>query len=55
VELNVQAATVYWHFKSKEELLDEMATTVLMEGAENLIPRRESSDWGVWAALSAKA
>jgi TetR/AcrR family tetracycline transcriptional repressor len=52
VELNVQAATVYWHFKSKEELLDEMATTVLMEGAENLIPRRESSDWGVWAAAS---
>src|SRR5271163_46258 len=50
VELNVQAATIYWHFKSKEELLDEMATTVLAEGANNLIPKRNSSDWKVWAS-----
>jgi TetR/AcrR family transcriptional regulator, tetracycline repressor protein len=50
VELNVQAATIYWHFKSKEELLDEMATTVLAEGAPNLLPRRPSSDWKVWAS-----
>jgi TetR/AcrR family tetracycline transcriptional repressor len=50
VELNVQAATIYWHFKSKEELLDEMATTVLSEGAGNLLPRRNSSNWRVWAS-----
>jgi TetR/AcrR family transcriptional regulator, tetracycline repressor protein len=50
VELKVQAATIYWHFKSKEELLDEMATTVLSEGSANLLPRRNSSDWGVWAS-----
>jgi TetR/AcrR family tetracycline transcriptional repressor len=50
VELDVQAATIYWHFKSKEELLDEMATTVLTEGAGNLLPRRSSSDWSIWAA-----
>jgi TetR/AcrR family tetracycline transcriptional repressor len=50
VELNVQAATIYWHFKSKEELLDEMATTVLAEGAGNLIPVRKSTDWRVWAS-----
>jgi TetR/AcrR family transcriptional regulator, tetracycline repressor protein len=50
VELNVQAATIYWHFKSKEELLDEMATTVLAEGAPNLIPARISADWRVWAS-----
>ena len=49
VELNVQAATIYWHFKSKEELLDEMATMVLAEGAANLIPVRKTSDWRVWA------
>jgi TetR/AcrR family tetracycline transcriptional repressor len=49
-ELNVQAATIYWHFKSKEELLDEMATTVLTEGAANLLPRRNSANWRVWAA-----
>jgi TetR/AcrR family tetracycline transcriptional repressor len=50
VELGVQAATIYWHFKSKEALLDEMATTVLTEGAGNLVPRRKSADWRVWAA-----
>jgi TetR/AcrR family tetracycline transcriptional repressor len=49
-ELDVQAATLYWHFKSKEELLDEMATTVFIEGEGNLLPRRRSSDWRVWAA-----
>lgn len=32
-ELKVQAATLYWHFKSKEELIDELAITVLAEGA----------------------
>jgi len=50
IELNVQAATIYWHFKSKEDLIDEMATTVLTEGAGNLLPRRNSSDWRVWAS-----
>jgi len=49
-ELKVQAATIYWHFKSKEELIDEMATTVLAEGARQLLPARDSSDWNVWAA-----
>jgi TetR/AcrR family tetracycline transcriptional repressor len=49
VELDVQAATIYWHFKSKEELLDEMATTVLTEGAGHMLPRRQSADWKVWA------
>jgi len=50
IELNVQAATIYWHFKSKEELLDEMATTVLTQGAANLLPARKSSGWQVWAS-----
>lgn len=50
VKLNVQAATLYWHFKSKEELLDEMATTVLTQGAANLMPARKTQDWRIWAA-----
>jgi AcrR family transcriptional regulator len=49
-ELNVQAATIYWHFQSKQELLDEMATQVLTEGAPNLIPTRKSANWQLWAA-----
>jgi TetR/AcrR family transcriptional regulator, tetracycline repressor protein len=28
-ELHVQAPALYWHFKNKQELLDEMATTML--------------------------
>lgn len=46
--LNVQAATIYWHFKSKEELIDEMATTVLAEGAHHLVPSRRTAEWAVW-------
>jgi TetR/AcrR family tetracycline transcriptional repressor len=50
IALKVQAPTLYWHFKSKEDLLDEMATTVLVEGAANLIPRRPAPDWKIWAS-----
>jgi TetR/AcrR family transcriptional regulator, tetracycline repressor protein len=49
VELKVQAAAMYWHFKSKEELIDEMATMVLAEGAPNLVPVRRQSEWKAWA------
>lgn len=49
-ELNVQAAAIYWHFKNKQELIDEMATIVLAEGAAHLVPARSSADWKVWAA-----
>jgi TetR/AcrR family transcriptional regulator, tetracycline repressor protein len=49
-ELKVQAATLYWHFKSKEELIDEMATMVLAEGARQLVPVKDFSDLTVWAA-----
>ena len=48
-ELKIQAPTVYWHFKSKEDLIDEMATTVLAEGARRLIPAKDSADWTAWA------
>jgi TetR/AcrR family transcriptional regulator, tetracycline repressor protein len=48
-QLKVQAAAIYWHFKSKQELIDEMATIVLAEGAHRLLPGRHSSDWTVWA------
>jgi TetR/AcrR family tetracycline transcriptional repressor len=46
-ELSVQAATIYWHFKSKQELLDEMATTVLAEGASNLLSKKADAAWDV--------
>ncbi len=49
-ELKIQAPTVYWHFKSKEALIDEMATMVLAEGAWQVVPARDSADWSAWAA-----
>jgi len=49
-ELEVKAATLYWHFESKEALLDEMATTVLAQGAAQLLPARESADWSAWVS-----
>ena len=48
VELKVQPAAMYWHFKSKEELIDQMATMVLAEAAPNLVPTRRQSEWKAW-------
>ena len=33
--LEVQAPAIYWHFKNKQELLDEMGTQVLREALED--------------------
>ena len=34
------------HFKSKEELIDAMATLVLaVKGAPSLVPLKSASDW----------
>jgi TetR/AcrR family transcriptional regulator, tetracycline repressor protein len=48
--LDIQAPTLYWHFKSKDALIDEMATLVLVSGADNLVPDAPSDDWRVWVA-----
>ncbi len=49
-ELNIQAPTLYWHFKSKEDLIDAMATLILAEGASKLIPAKKSADWTIWVS-----
>ncbi|MGW8381043.1 TetR/AcrR family transcriptional regulator C-terminal domain-containing protein [Streptomyces sp. ODS28] len=43
-ELNVQAPALYWHFKSKQELLDEMATLLQRELDAQPGPA-EDADW----------
>jgi TetR/AcrR family tetracycline transcriptional repressor len=48
--LKVRAGATYWHFKSKEELLDEMATLLLADAAPELLPTRKQADWKVWVA-----
>ncbi|MFE1175091.1 TetR/AcrR family transcriptional regulator C-terminal domain-containing protein [Streptomyces sp. NPDC058773] len=35
-ELNVQAPALYWHFKNKQELIDEMATAMFRQLAVSL-------------------
>jgi AcrR family transcriptional regulator len=47
-DLKVQAPTLYWHFKSKEDLIDAMATLVLAKGASSLVPSKSASTWKTW-------
>jgi TetR/AcrR family tetracycline transcriptional repressor len=47
-DLKIQAPTIYWHFKSKDELIDAMATLVLAKGATSLVPSNRASDWKTW-------
>lgn len=47
-DLKIQAPTLYWHFKSKEELIDAMATLVLAKCAPRLVPSKSTSDWKAW-------
>jgi AcrR family transcriptional regulator len=37
-ELGVQAPALYWHFKNKQELLDEMATTAFADNIDMELP-----------------
>jgi TetR/AcrR family tetracycline transcriptional repressor len=46
-ELGVQPPALYWHFKSKQDLIDEMATTLLRD---NLITIEPDMAWGDFAA-----
>lgn len=43
--LEVQAPAIYWHFKNKQELLDEMGTRVLLDALEDEPAWRELSSW----------
>jgi AcrR family transcriptional regulator len=47
-ELKIQAPTLYWHFKSKEELIDAMATLVLARGSPDLVPSKNTRDCKAW-------
>jgi TetR/AcrR family transcriptional regulator, tetracycline repressor protein len=49
-ELQVQAPALYWHFKNKQELLDEMATTVFADAVGELELSGAGGTWSEWAA-----
>lgn len=48
-ELGVEAPALYWHFKNKEELLDEMATTVFTDAIGSSGWPSQEVDWPEWA------
>ncbi|GAA2340932.1 TetR/AcrR family transcriptional regulator C-terminal domain-containing protein [Streptomyces caniferus] len=43
-ELNVQAPALYWHFKNKQELLDEMATEMFRRMAGPVVAGEPGAD-----------
>jgi TetR/AcrR family tetracycline transcriptional repressor len=48
-DLGVQAPALYWHFKNKQELLNEMATTVFADAIrESSLPSKDAT-WSDWA------
>jgi TetR/AcrR family transcriptional regulator, tetracycline repressor protein len=47
--LGVKAPAIYWHFKNKQELLDEMGTQVLREALDSAPPFDAAQSWQDWA------
>src|SRR5438034_11134936 len=53
-ELDVQAPALYWHFRSKQDLLDEMAQTMLTDQPWPAEPA-PGQRWDDWLADRARA
>jgi TetR/AcrR family tetracycline transcriptional repressor len=47
--LGVQAAALYWHFKNKREMLDEMATLALTDATREFGPPLQDEPWDEWS------
>lgn len=47
-ELGVKAPTLYWRFKNKQDLVDEMATQVLVDWAEAFRRKSQPISWQAW-------
>jgi TetR/AcrR family transcriptional regulator, tetracycline repressor protein len=48
-KLGVKAPAIYWHFKNKQELLDEMGTQVLREAVNGTSVFDAAQNWQDWA------
>ncbi len=53
-DLGVKAPALYWHLKNKQELLDEMATQMYRDSAEDRLPPAGLGEWDA-VAHSARA
>jgi TetR/AcrR family tetracycline transcriptional repressor len=48
--LGVQNPALYWHFKKKQELLDEMARTMLADAFAGIESPTTTDEWAEWLA-----
>ena len=53
-ELGIQAPTLYWHFKNKQDLLDEMAATAMAEADDGGSVPEPGAEWDCWLAWMAR-
>ncbi|WP_068923772.1 TetR/AcrR family transcriptional regulator C-terminal domain-containing protein [Planobispora rosea] len=53
VELGVQSPALYWHFRTKQELLNGMAGAVVLSAGMG--PPREGESWQSWLARRARS
>ncbi len=51
--LGVRGPALYWHFRNKQALLDEMAEAMLAERASELEPPTGGESWWDWLAQTA--
>jgi len=51
-ELGVQAPALYWHFKNKDELLEEMVVAISQE--DPVPPPQPGQAWDAWIAMRAR-
>ena len=53
-KLSVQAPALYWHFKDKADIIDDMAQAILKEGGiEDLVAPSDSKAWAEWLTRTA--
>lgn len=50
-KLGVQGPALYWHFKNKQELIDEMVLALMAEASR---PPEPDEDWADWLAAGAR-
>jgi TetR/AcrR family tetracycline transcriptional repressor len=46
--VDMQASAIYWHFRSKEALVDYMAEAILSKEFKGLQARKQDEDWQDW-------
>ena len=48
--LNIQGASLYWHFTNKQELLNSMAEVMVADAFADLRQPEADQDWATWLA-----